>query len=119
MAAKKAPEKLGAKARALWADVTGKYDLRSDELRVLEDACREIDLVERIESELRDGDLVVRGSQGQPVASPLVQEVRQHRAVLARLLGSLKLPDDEGGAGEGSQSAAARSAAAARWGRGA
>lgn len=116
MAKVPAPAKLGAKAERLWASTTEKWDLRPDELRVLEDACRQVDLVERIEKELADQDLIVRGSQGQPVANPLVQEIRQHRATLQRLLGALKLPDEDGRAAE-SRSSAARAAANARWRR--
>lgn len=112
------PEGLGSKALVVWNEVTGNYDLRIDELRVLEDACREIDLIERLESELRGAELIVVGSMGQPVANPLVQELRQHRGVLARLLGWLKLPDEEEPA-KGNASASARQAAMARWGRGA
>lgn len=113
----KAPAGLGAKAKKVWSEITSVYDLRADELRILEDACREIDLIERLESELKGAELVVSGSMGQPVVSPLVQELRQHRGVLARLLTCLKLPDDEPGAGE--RSSSARTAAMARWGRGA
>lgn len=112
------PEGLGEKALVIWTEISSGYDLRIDELRVLEDACREIDLIERLEDELRGAELVVNGSMGQPVASPLVQELRQHRGVLARLLGWLKLPDEESPAA-GGRSASARQAAMARWGRGA
>lgn len=116
--AKTAPAKLGTKAAKVWRDVTASYELRSDELRVLEDACREIDLVERLEDDLAGAELTVRGSQGQPVANPLVQEIRQHRTVIARLLGTLKLPEAES-APSGARSASARDAANARWRRGA
>lgn len=116
MAKVTAPTKLGTKAKRLWVETTTKWDLRPDELRVLEDACRQVDLIERIESALADEDLIVRGSMGQPVANPLVQEIRQHRATLQRLLGSLKLPDEDGRAIE-SRSSSARAAANARWRR--
>lgn len=112
------PEGLGAKALVVWTEIAEGYDLRIDEMRVLEDACREIDLIERLEAELEHAELIVTGSMGQPVASPLVQELRQHRGVLARLLGWLKLPDEEQPA-KGNTSASARTAAMARWGRGA
>lgn len=112
------PEGLGDKALVVWSEIAGNYELRIDELRVLEDACREIDLIERLEAELVHAELMVTGSMGQPVASPLVQELRQHRGVLARLLGWLKLPDEEAPA-KGNTSASARQAAMARWGRGA
>lgn len=114
--AAKAPPNLGAKARRLWRDVTKVYALRADELSVLEDACREVDLIEAIRTEMVGKPLEVRGSMGQPVASPLMQELRQHVAVKARLLAALKLPDESG---ETSRSASARDAAHARWSRGA
>ncbi len=119
-AKKSSPKGLGTKARRLWVDVTKTYALRADELRVLEDACREVDLIERMEEELArdDAELVVRGSMGQDVAAPLLQELRQHRSVVARLLGSLKLPDEDSALGE-SRAPSARAAATARWGRGA
>ncbi|MBP2341112.1 hypothetical protein JOF41_007366 [Saccharothrix coeruleofusca] len=114
------PANLGAKARAVWDDITGSFDLRADERRVLEDCCREIDLIERLEAELRGADLVVQGSMGQPVSSPLVTEIRQHRSTLARLFAALKLPEDAGSADQAAQdrSSSARKAAQARWGTG-
>lgn len=113
------PAKMAPRGRRLWKDITEKYDLRPDEVRVLEDACREVDIIERLESELRDGPLMVRGSQGQLVSSPLVSELRQHRSVLAGLLRSLKLPDGESTAAQREQreSEQARAAARARWDR--
>jgi hypothetical protein len=102
----------------MWREITETYDLRADELRVLEDACREVDLIERLEEAMKDAPLTSSGSMGQLVAHPLVQELRQHRSTLKALLGSLKLPDDPGGKAE-SRSASARDAANARWRRGA
>lgn len=111
------PAHLGAAGRKLWTDTVKDFDLRPDELRILEDACREADLVDRLEEALRDSDLMVKGSQGQPVASPLVTEVRQHRATFAQLMGKLKLVDDE--TEREARSVSARAAANARWRRGA
>lgn len=115
----KAPSGFGASARRLWTTITKTYDLRVDELRVLEDACREADLIDRMHAELSapDHELVVKGSMGQPVSSPLVQEIRQHRSVLQRLLGSLRLPDESAADVGLEASASAREAAMARWGR--
>lgn len=117
MAAVKAPAGLSPGSKRLWVTVTKTYDLRVDELRVLEDACREADLIDRIEAELSSPDhkLVVHGSMGQPVSSPLVQEVRQHRATLKSLFASLKLPDDASSDAAGERSEGARKAAMARW----
>ncbi|MCX5212989.1 hypothetical protein OG689_27600 [Kitasatospora sp. NBC_00240] len=114
------PANLGEQGGRLWSDVNDENHLRVDELRILEDACREVDLVERLEDALRGQPLLVKGSMGQVVASPLVQELRQHRALVARLLGALRLPDDEEAGGERdarARSSQARQAALARWGR--
>lgn len=115
----KMPASLGEQGSALWLEITGGYSLRPDEVRMLVDACREADLVERLEIELRDSPLMVVGSQGQLVSSPLVSEVRQHRSVVASLLKSLKLPDSSVGDQQKSQLASdqARTAARARWDR--
>lgn len=112
------PDHLAAKGKAFWEAVAGgAFTLRPDELRLLEDACREIDLIERLDRSLRRSALLVTGSQGQKVANPLVQEIRQHRAILARLLGALKLPDPAGAAAAANVSSNARAAAIAKWGR--
>ncbi|MFF1336363.1 hypothetical protein ACFVYT_00330 [Streptomyces sp. NPDC058290] len=119
MALYEPPTGLGLQGSRLWAEITEENDLRVDELRILEDACREVDLVERMHVELLDARLVVKGSMGQDVANPLVQELRQHRALVARLLAALKLQDDESGEARDGQArtSQARKAALARWGR--
>src|SRR4051794_5978280 len=87
------PSSLAEAGRSLWQDVTGKYELRADELRVLEAAACETDLIGAMQSALVGVPLIVEGSQGQDVINPLVSEIRQHRATLAALLRQLKLPD--------------------------
>lgn len=111
-----APDGLGDSGVALWVSIADKYDLRSDEARVLADACREADLIDRIESEMSDSPMIVKGSMGQPAINPMVSELRQHRGTLARMLGQLKLPDEpgEGGSGESNQQ---RAAVNTRWSR--
>lgn len=115
----KMPANLGVEGKLLWRSVTAVHELGPDSVRVLTDACREADVVERLEVELRGAPLMVRGSQGQLVASPLVSEVRQHRSVLAGLLKALKLPATAGDAQRAEQlvSEQARAAARARWDR--
>lgn len=110
---KAAPKDLSANGRALWRDVATSYQLRVDEYRVLEDACREADLIDDLQIEAKGAERVVRGSQGQPVINPLISELRQHRSTLASLLRQLKLPDPADTAE--ARSTAARSAANARW----
>lgn len=123
----KRPTKLRARARRLWDDVTSTYSLRPDELAILTDACRELDVIDKLERDLEGADSMVVGSMGQPVVNPLLAEIRQHRSCAQRLLNSLKLPDDPGeqgaggssGSSSGSRSTQARDAAGARWRRGA
>lgn len=113
------PSELGSKGSWLWDEITDRYDLRPDEIRILEDACREADLIERLEVDLRDSALMVKGSQGQVVSSPLVSELRQHRATLSGMLRGLKLPDTDSQASQKAESDSqkARAAARARWDR--
>lgn len=121
MAAPKIPANLGDQGRALWRSIIPAFELRPDELRILHDACREADLIERLHTELVSADLVTKGSMGQEVASPFVSELRQHRTVLANLLKALKIPDTPATAArkKAHVSEQARSAARARWGSGA
>jgi hypothetical protein len=115
------PAKLGPQGRALWSSIVPAYELRPDELRILADACREADLIERLHEELAVSELTTKGSMGQEVAAPHVSEIRQHRTVLANLLKTLKIPDSPAGAARkrAQTSEAARMAARTRWGSGA
>ena len=104
------PKNLLPAGRKLWRETTAQYELRQDELEILRAACGEIDLINRIEEELKDAPLTVSGSQGQIVAHPLIQEVQQHRATVTHLFAKLKLPDEQVAAGNPH-----RDAARARW----
>jgi hypothetical protein len=111
MAAVPAPKGLREAGKKLWRETTKTYELRQDELEALKAACGEADLIQRMEEALGDEPLTVTGSQGQLVAHPLVQELRQHRSTMASLLRGLKLPDDVGSA----QTNQHRSAAQSKW----
>lgn len=119
MAHTPAPTGLRAAGKKLWKSLAdGTYEFRPDELRILTDACRTADAIAVMEKELDAGELTVKGSQGQPVANPMLAEIRQYRALLVRQLKELHLPDEDGRAAA-SRSESARSAANARWRRGA
>lgn len=105
-----APATLGATGKALWKQITGRYELRSDELVTLESACRASDRVLAMESE-RAGVIMTVGSMGQPIVHPLIAEVRAHEAQIAGMLAKLKLPDEESGGATNQQ----RGAAQSRW----
>jgi len=119
----KPPRGLGSGGKRLWAAVAGRYELRADELRTLEDAAQEADLIDEMTAEQRGQPKTVKGSMGQVVAAPLVSELRQHRATLNTLLRSLKLPEvdaaavAEQAAARAGESERKRAAAVARWSR--
>lgn len=116
MATKTAPKNLGTKARKFWRETAQTYDLSPSEALILEGACREIDIIERLQEELDDADLVVPGSMGQDTAHPLLQELRMHRQTFNSIVKQLALEaEDEKPMSPGSRQAQA--AANARWGR--
>jgi hypothetical protein len=115
MAAKKAPIGLARAGKSLWTGITGKYELRADELRLLEDAAREADLIETLNDGLVGLPLMMKGSTGQDIVNPIYGELRQHRSALAGLLRALKLPDENPERAAVDRSSAARTAATARW----
>jgi hypothetical protein len=104
------PTGLRARGRALWADVAGRYALRPDERRILEDSCRLADTIAALERAMKGQPLTVKGSAGQPVLNPLMAEQRAHRLAVGALLKQLRLPDEA--AGRPNQH---REAAQSRW----
>jgi hypothetical protein len=59
-------------------------------------ACRTADRVEHLEGLAATTDPVVEGRAG-PMIHPLLAEVRQQAALLARLVAALRLPDEATG----------------------
>lgn len=112
-----APRGLKPGGRSLWNAVCKTYTLRPDELRVLKDACFEVDLIDDLQRCLAKDGVISIGSMGQERAHPAVSELRQHRSVLSALLRALKLPDPTSGStqGETPTSTQARAAANSRW----
>lgn len=114
----RAPAGLDRSGRALWRKVTGDFDLRADEARILADACATADLIDRMSAELTGAGLTVTGSTGQLVAHPLVAALHSHRQLLARLLDQLALPNNPGRddvAERRARSQLGRAAARSRW----
>lgn len=109
------PVGLGEQGHALWVAIMEEFELRVDEVRVLEQACRTLDLIERMAGELENDPLIVDGPQNKPVANPIAAELRQNRALFPRLMAALHLPDAEGL----DRSEVMRSLANRRWKKGA
>lgn len=89
------PAYLRSKGTQVWKSVTSNYVLRDDEKVLLEQICREADLIQELTSELRKLPLMMTGSMGQDVVNPLLMEIRHHRALLADLHKKLALPELE------------------------
>lgn len=108
------PRGLETRGRQLWKRIVSRYELRADEVILLESACRTFDLITKLEDAMRDQPLTVAGSMGQMREHPLLSEVRQQRALMGRIFAQLRLPDEEA-VGRGSRSTQARAAAHVRW----
>ena len=111
------PVGLGDIGAVLWVETLKSFDLRADEKVLLEQACREADLIAALDDELRFSSFVVSGSQGQQVANPLLAEIRQHRSTYAQLMARLKLSDVDDVKASGLRAVPnqARDAAKSRW----
>ena len=89
LSAPRAPAGLGKAGRDLWRKTSAVYELSPAEARILAEACRTADELDRMRDELAQGSPLVKGSTGQPRANPMFDEVRKHRETLARLLTAL------------------------------
>jgi hypothetical protein len=94
--------------------VLGAYDLSPGELELLRQACRTVDLLERIDDQLSREDLTVAGSRGQQRNHPLLLASTEQRRTLDGLLNALSLPFPYEVEGR-RRSPSAVAAAQARW----
>ena len=90
-----APKNMGTRGLKFWRDITAQYVLRPDELRLLEDACRTMSLIDKLEQGVAENPLYLTGSQGQQVINPAISELRQQRNSLKSILAALNIPDEE------------------------
>jgi hypothetical protein len=94
------PAGLGKSGKALWVALVGKYEFAPRELALVELSVRTADNIADLEAALAAGGMVVVGSKGQPRLNGVAQELRMARLALAKLLGDLRLPDEDEGVGE-------------------
>lgn len=114
------PPGLNPRAERLWRAVTTRYELRVDELLLLEAACRIVNTEDYLAEQMQGQPATVLGSQGQLVINPLIDQIRHQRSLLGQTISRLKLPDEIEDAGpvvETPTTVRARKAAQARWGR--
>jgi hypothetical protein len=96
----KLPPGLGAAGRKLWREIVAPlaeedFELTSRERQWLQSACNLRDRVVELEAVMAVSEPVVKGVAGQPVAHPLLIEIRQHHQLIAQLLARLDLSTDE------------------------
>jgi hypothetical protein len=112
----KPPPGLSAGGRRFWREIQSAYELRPDELVILEKAARTLDDLGRLEAALASSAVLVAGSMGQERPNPLFGECRSARTVLAALLKQLAIPDPAAEKIQAlARSANATKAARARW----
>jgi hypothetical protein len=112
-----APTGLREAGTKLWVEMhelvaEAEFEFDQKDLHLLELACRQTDDITLLEEALADGGLITLGSQGQPVLSRIVTELRGQRESVARLLRQIDWPGEE----KLTASEKARKAAATRWG---
>lgn len=117
----KAPAGLAARGKRLWTSTVDTFVLRDDELVILTQLCRTVDLLDRLEVEVRKVPLTITGSKGQERLHPVLAEVRAQRLAAADLCRRLGLDDvadsgDDGKPLPTPKQVRARNAAQARWG---
>ncbi|OFT77002.1 hypothetical protein HMPREF3104_03600 [Corynebacterium sp. HMSC30G07] len=116
------PENLGPAGLRLWDSMVGEFDFQGEpgKVAILERACRVADQIEKLEEASATAPLTAKGSTGQLIIHPLIQEIRAQTTTLNTLIKSLGLPDSDAEAVERAQrrERQARRAANARWSRG-
>ena len=113
------PTNLGSAGAALWCAMTEEFDFTGEPVKIaiLERACRVSDQIARLEEATATEPMTAKGSMGQLVIHPFIQEIRQQTSTLNALIKSLGLPetDEERHAKAEQRSQHARNAANARW----
>lgn len=80
-------------AADFWRETTLNYTFNVSELLILRELCRVITRLDKLQAAAESEPLVVPGRAG-PMANPLLVEARQLATVAARLVASLRIPDE-------------------------
>lgn len=108
------PTDLGPAGVQFWRECRDAYSFRVDELVLLERACHIIDDLAELDLEKQAlTSRTTRGSQGQLVTHPVIDQITKAHADLRATIKALNFPDEEAAR---SRSTQARKAAKARWG---
>jgi hypothetical protein len=104
------------RGRRFWRRTFEAFELSDPERELLGEVCRCLDTLDVLREAVEEHGAMVEGSTGQLVVNPAVIEARQSRALLARLLAQLDLPDETGAALDSPATTRAKRAARVRWG---
>ena len=93
----RAPKRLGPAGRRFWRDVMADFQLAGPhEEALLEQACRELDIIDRLDDALADAEVEVNTPAHGLVVNRLFAEVQQHRGAFRMLIRDLRLPAEPG-----------------------
>lgn len=109
------PPGLGERGSTFWDTVLDTYELGLGEVELLREVCRSLDLCDELTAQIERDGLVVRGSEGQPRANPLVTQLTAARRLLSLQIAQLQLPDEDDQVVTSPQSAQRQRAARSRW----
>lgn len=90
-----APSTLQARGRRFWRRVLEDVELDIDGMELLHETCETLDTIDRLRAQIAERGETVAGSMGQPVAHPLLSELRQHQRQLADFLKRLDIEPAE------------------------
>ena len=83
------PVGLGKRGTAFWSAVLQDLEMEPHETALLAETCRVLDRLDLLDAEIQRSDLIVDGR-----VNPLFVEARLQGVTLARLIASLRLPDE-------------------------
>jgi hypothetical protein len=89
------PAGLAESGRRLWSSIADRFELEVHEQMLLLQACRSVDLLDRLAAQAAAGGLTVTNAKGDQVTAPWITEHRQQSQNYARMLASLRLPDED------------------------
>ena len=109
-----APPDLGPAGKAAWDRLTHAFAFHAGELEILELFCAARDRIATMETLLAETGVMIPGSRGQMVMSPLINQIAVQSTLADRLMLSLSLPADGEQVGR-RRSPQAKQAANSRW----
>src|SRR6185295_8156943 len=90
------PEGLASSGLKLWTAVTKDYELDEHESALLLQACRTLDVIDALDTDVQLYGTLIDSPQGRKT-NPSIGEARQQRIAYARLSAALRLPQGEVG----------------------